>query len=77
MDIDLADVTLHVDQTLDDGQLKQLEAVFRKREGIVSVHINPHRRHLVLLEYNPKKVHSRDLVDILRYQGLHGELIGL
>jgi hypothetical protein len=77
MDIDLADVTIHIDQTLDaDGQIK-LEEAFRNRVGVVSVRINPDRPHLVLVEYNPKMINSRDLVDIPRFQGLSGELVGL
>jgi hypothetical protein len=77
MDIDLADVTIHIDQTLDeDGQAK-LEEAFRNRIGVVSVRINPDRPHLVVIEYNPKMINSRDLVDIPRFQGLHGELVGL
>jgi hypothetical protein len=77
MDIDLADVTIHIDQTLDaEGQTK-LEEAFRNRVGVVSVRINPDRPHLVLVEYNPKMINSRDLVDIPRFQGLNGELVGL
>jgi hypothetical protein len=77
MDIDLADVTIHIDQTLDaEGQTK-LEDAFRNRVGVVSVRINPDRPHLVLVEYNPKMINSRDLVDIPRFQGLSGELVGL
>jgi hypothetical protein len=77
MDINLADVTLHIDQTLQPDELAEIETVFRQRDGIVSVHFNPDKRHLMLIEYNPEKIHSRDLIDILRYQGLRGELIGL
>ena len=44
---------------------------------MVSVHFNPDKPHLLLVEYNPKRVNSLDLLDILRYQGLHGELVAL
>ncbi len=77
MDIDLADVTIHVDETLDEDGKKKLEEAFRKRDGVVSVLINPDHPHLVVVEYNPKAIRSRDLVDIPRFQGLHGELVGL
>ena len=76
-DIDLADVTLHIDQALDDDTLSRLESEYRQREGVVSVRINPDKPHLLLVEYNPKLIRSRDLLDVLRYQGLEGELIGL
>ncbi|MEJ2622004.1 MAG: ATP-binding protein [Candidatus Thiodiazotropha sp.] len=77
MNIDLADVTLHVDETLDSGKLADLEDAFRNREGVVSVHVDKKRPHLFVLEYNPEMVHSKDLLTITHYQGLHAELIGL
>lgn len=77
MNIDLADITLHVDEELDDEGLVQLENAFRQREGVISVHVDRKRPHLFVLEYNPKAVHSKDLVKIPEFQGLHAELIGL
>jgi hypothetical protein len=77
MNIDLADITLHVDETLDSNGLADLESAFRQREGVVSVHVDERRPHLFVLEYNPKEVHSMDLVKIPEYHGLHAELIGL
>jgi len=77
MNIDLADVTLHVDESLDATGLAQLEDAFRTREGVVSVHVDQKRPHLFVLEYNPKMIHSKDLVKIPQFRGLHAELIGL
>jgi copper chaperone CopZ len=77
MNIHLADVTLHVDQSLNSDEMGKLESAIRQNEGVVSVHINPQKSHLVLVQYNPAKVQSKAFVDILRYQGLNGELIGL
>ncbi|MCU7932719.1 MAG: ATP-binding protein [Candidatus Thiodiazotropha sp. (ex Codakia rugifera)] len=77
MNIDLADVTLHVDETLDTDGLAQLEEAFRSRDGVVSVHVDQKRPHLFVLEYNPKRVNSQDLLSITHFQGLHAELIGL
>ncbi|MCG7981708.1 MAG: ATP-binding protein [Candidatus Thiodiazotropha lotti] len=77
MNIDLADVTLHVDETLDSDGLADLENTFRSREGVVSVHVDKKRPHLFVLEYNPEMVNSKDLLSITQYQGLHAELIGL
>ncbi len=77
MDIDLADVTIHIDEALDEDGTIKLEDAFRKRDGVVSVLINPDHPHLVVVEYNPKVLKSRDLVDIPRFMGLRGELVGL
>lgn len=77
MDINLADVTIHIDETLNEEGKAKLEEAIRNRDGVVSVRINPDRPHLVVVEYNPKMIRSLDLLDISRFQGLHGELVGL
>ncbi len=77
MDIDLADVTIHVDETLDSSGLSQLDSAFRERDGVVSVHVNERHPHLFILEYNPVKVNSQDLLEIVKFRGMHAELVGL
>ena len=77
MNIDLADVTLHVDETLDSTALTDLDTAIRKIDGVVSVHVNPDRPHLFILEYNPAKVSSEQLLDSVKVRGLHAELVGL
>ncbi|MGD8931346.1 MAG: ATP-binding protein, partial [Chromatiales bacterium] len=63
MNIDLADVTLHVDETLDSNSLAELDDALRRFDGVVSVHVNPDRPHLFILEYNPAKVSSEQLLE--------------
>jgi len=79
MDISLADVTLHIDEELSDEALKTLEDALRERDGVVSVHFNSNAEHphLAVIEFNPEKVNSMDLLSIVKYQGYHGELVGL
>lgn len=77
MDIQLADVTLHIDQSLNTEELEKLEIAIRKKEGVISVHIDTKKNHLAVVEYNPEMVHSGELLEILHYQGLSGKLIGL
>ncbi|MGD8588317.1 MAG: ATP-binding protein [Chromatiales bacterium] len=77
MNIDLADVTLHVDETLDSNSLAELDDALRRFDGVVSVHVNPDRPHLFILEYNPAKVSSEQLLESVKLRGLHAELVGL
>ena len=79
MDINLADVTLHIDEELGEEALASLEQALRQRDGVVSVHFNTNvaHPHLAVVEFNPDKVNSRDLLSIVHYQGYHGELVGL
>jgi hypothetical protein len=79
MDIQLADVTLHVDEELDDEARASLEQALRECDGVVSVHFNTNtaRPHLAVIEFVPEKVSSQDLLSIVQRQGYHGELMGL
>ena len=79
MDINLADVTLHVDEELNPQARDALEDALRQRDGVVSVHFNTNAAHphLAVIEFVPERVNSRDLLSIVRYQGYHGELVGL
>jgi hypothetical protein len=77
MDINLADVTIHVDQDLDAATRADLEEKFRARDGIESIHFNEKRPHLLVCEFVPEKVSTMDLLSILRFEGYHGELVGL
>ena len=79
MDINLADVTLHVDEELSPQARDALEDALRRRDGVVSVHFNTHAAHphLAIVEFNPERVSSRDLLSIVKNQGYHGELVGL
>jgi divalent metal cation (Fe/Co/Zn/Cd) transporter len=79
MDIHLADVTLHIDEELSEEARAATEQAFRQRDGVVSVHFNTTAKHphLAIIEFNPAKVSSRDLLSIVHYQGYHGKLLGL
>ncbi len=79
MDINLADVTLHVDEELSEKARGALEDALRARDGVVSVHFNTNAKHphLAIIEFNPDKIKSKDLLGIVKLQGYHGELMGL
>ena len=77
MDIQLVDVTIHVDKALEATERAGLENKLRDVEGVVSVRNSDERTHLFLVEYNPDKTNSQDLLGVVR--GIHGhaELVGL
>ncbi len=79
MDVDLADVTLHIDEALSAEDIARLEARLRERDGVVSVHFNTEKAHphLAVIEFVPDKVRPQELLSIVKYLGHHGELVGL
>ncbi len=77
MNINLADVTVHVDETLDASRYVAIESDLRKLDGIVSVARQEKTPHLIIIQYNPAKVHARDVLNHVSSQGVHAELVGL
>ena len=77
MDIQLADVTVHIDQNLDAALRARIEEKVRAVEGVVSFHNPEDRPHLVVIEYNPERVNSSAILEAVKGEGVHAELIGL
>ncbi len=77
MDINLADVTLHIDETLDEEARQALEAGLRQLDGVVAVAMPKDKPHLMVVEYNPEKIKGLQILDFVKGQGVHAELIGL
>lgn len=75
MSADVCDVAIHIDETLNDRELVNLEEAIRSDFGIVSVGHN-HDKHMVFVVYNPELLRSRDILDRVTNQGFHAELIG-
>ncbi len=77
MDIKLVDVTLHIDETLNQEERAKIEASLRAIDGVISVHNPDDKPHLAVVEYNPEKTKSHDILECVTKQGVHAELIGL
>ena len=75
--IQLTDVTIHLDETLDAGDRQEVESNLRAIDGVVSVHNPDAHPHLVMVEYNPAATNSGSLLSDVTGQGYHAELIGL
>ena len=77
MDIQLTDVTFHINENLDRQQRTELEKRLRSLTGVISVGNSDLTPHLMMVEYNPKDVNSKRLLEVVRAQGVHAEMIGL
>jgi hypothetical protein len=77
MDIQLADVVVHIDQTLERERRTEIEEQLRAVDGVVSVHNPDDRPHLAIVEYNPDKTTSAAILNTITIQGVHAELVGL
>jgi len=77
MSTDIADVVVHVDETLKPDQLKTIEDHIHKIGGVVSACNRDDQPHLILVTYNPERVKSIDILEKVRRDGVHAELVGL
>ncbi|MDH5184088.1 MAG: ATP-binding protein [Gammaproteobacteria bacterium] len=77
MDIKMADVMIHVDETLSGSRQQELVDSMRQQKGVVAVGHHEEKSHLMVVEYNPDETDSTHLLSALKAEGVHAELIGL
>lgn len=77
MDIKLVDITLHIDENLSTEQRETIEESLRALDGVVSIHNSEKTPHLTIVQYNPDKIDSHNILKRVTDQGAHAELIGL
>jgi len=72
----IADVVVHIDETLTTDQLNSLVGAIRGLDGVVSAGTQD-RPHLVTVAYNPDNVNSKAILERVKSEGCHAELIGI
>jgi hypothetical protein len=77
MEIQLADVTLHIADDLDADQRAAVEEQLRALDGVVSVHNAAETPHLTVVEYNTAKLKSANLLETVRANGYRVDMIGM
>jgi hypothetical protein len=77
MSSQMTDVTIHIDETLDPPRLEQLRDRLLSEDGVVAADYSKEKRHLMIVEYDPDRNNSANLLNAVKAQGVHAELIGL
>jgi hypothetical protein len=73
----LADVTIHVDETLDQAARSKLENDLRLQDGVLGVQVSEKAPHLLVVSYDPTHTAGKAILKaILGEEGLHAETIG-
>jgi len=75
MSATVCDVTVHIDETLNDRELDNLEQAIRSDYGVVSVG-HTEDKHMMFVLYDPDKLRGRDILNRVTDQGFHGGLVG-
>ena len=73
----IVDVTVHIDETLDPSVRGQIADRVRTVRGVASASIREKTPHLMVVEFDPEQIGTRDILDAVTRNGVHAELIGL
>jgi hypothetical protein len=73
----IADVMVHVNETLDEETLRTLEDEVFDNVGVVAVSHNPERPHLLMVAYDSEVVHPSIFLGAIQGHGLHAQLVGI
>lgn len=77
MDISIADVMVHIDESLSREALAKLEDAVRTDECVISASVPAGKMHLMLVAFNPDCTTTRNILCKVTEQGVHAELVGL
>jgi len=70
------EVLVHVDETLEEGQRRDLVSFLEAADGIESAEFCPLRYHLMLIQYNRERMNSQEVLNRVTSMNVHAELIG-
>jgi Glu-tRNA(Gln) amidotransferase subunit E-like FAD-binding protein len=73
----MVDVMIHVDETIDHDRRTHIADTVRAHDGVAGVAHHDERPHLMIVEYDPAAVTAQALLQVVRDQGVHAELVGL
>lgn len=71
-----ANVVVHIDESLSNHQISDMEKSLAGMSGILSACVHEKTPHLMVIDYDPRTVESTALLQHIRGTGLHAELIG-
>ncbi len=77
MSNNIADVVVHIDETLTANRLKIISEVVNGMNGVVSVSQLEDKPHLMIVTYGPDNVNSKEILAKVKHEGCHAELVGL
>ncbi len=75
--MDIVDVVIHVDETIDHDRRARIADTVRAHSGVAGVAHHDEKPHLMIVEYDPAAVTAQALLKVVLDQGVHAELVGL
>ncbi len=75
--MNLVDLIIHVNESLDPAARESLELDLRKQNGVIAPRFNRQTSHLLLIAYNPQEVASQTLLNRVAAHGYTAQLVGI
>lgn len=75
--MDMADVVIHINESVDHNRRVEIADAIRARAGVMGVAHHDEKPHLLIVEYNPGQVQAKDLLQVALDKGVHAQLVGL
>ena len=69
-------VIVHIDETLTDDEIQDVERELSAGDGVQAACMHIRTRHLMVVDYDAEQIKSIQLLGKVQSQGLHAELIG-
>jgi len=76
MNIDINDVVIHVNESLDTHARRTLEDQMRTLDGVIAPRFNDRRTHLMIVAYNPEHTRTWDVLYEVRRRGYNAQHCG-
>lgn len=77
MSTTLNEVVVHLDESVDEATLQELEQGIRGDRGVVSVGHRPEQHHLMVVVYDSAVARASSILHTFRERGLHAQLVGM
>lgn len=71
-----ANVVVHVDEELTDQQIHEMERELAGVPGIVSACVHVRTPHLFVIDYDPRSIHTGQLLQEVKNRHLNAQLVG-
>jgi hypothetical protein len=73
----MVDVTAHIDEALDAMLRGELAEKLRTMRGVTNARIHERTPHLMVVEFDPEQLGTRDILEAVTDTGVRAALIGL
>ncbi len=69
-------LVVHVNQELDEEHRELVKKILTAQQGVSNVQFTENRNHLMVVGYDPMKIDSTGILDLVQQQRMEAQLIG-